>query len=318
MTKIILILLCFLQVTLADDGERITFTSANPFSFYHIITDLENQDPQEVFGILRMPTGVEHKNIPLVIGVAGSLGWGEHNFEYMQMYRNMGIATFELQSFKSRGVTSTVGEQVSVTTAMMILDAYRALEKLGKDPRIDSDRVAITGWSLGGGVTLFTAWNPLKRAITTDISFAAHLAFYPPCFIMPEILDFTDAPLHILIGELDNWTPAAACEELVPLMQENGIDIDITVYEDSHHSFDRAAQPVVDEHGYSFTDCRFKMREDGAVLMNFMDIPMTKPLLQKISFAFCAERGPTYGGNPTSRKSAFEFSEGFMNKHLLK
>ncbi|HIC39648.1 MAG TPA: hypothetical protein EYO79_09315, partial [Candidatus Marinimicrobia bacterium] len=225
MTKIIFILLCFLQVTLADDGERITFTSANPFSFYHIITDLENQDPQEVFGILRMPTGVEHKNIPLVIGVAGSLGWGEHNFEYMQMYRNMGIATFELQSFKSRGVTSTVGEQVSVTTAMMILDAYRALEKLGKDPRIDSDRVAITGWSLGGGVTLFTAWNPLKRAITTDISFAAHLAFYPPCFIMPEILDFTDAPLHILIGELDNWTPAAACEELVSLMQENGIDI---------------------------------------------------------------------------------------------
>ncbi len=73
-------------MTLADDGERISFTSANPFSFYHIITDLENQDPQEVFGILRMPTGVEHKNIPLVIGVAGSLGWGEHNFEYMQMY----------------------------------------------------------------------------------------------------------------------------------------------------------------------------------------------------------------------------------------
>jgi len=52
--------------------------------------------------------------------------------------------------------------------------------------------------------------------------------------------------------------------------------------------------------------------------MNFMDIPMTKPILQKISFAFCAERGPTYGGNPASRKSAFEFAEGFMKKQLLK
>ena len=192
------------------------------------------------------------------------------------------------------------------------------MEKLGKDPRIDSDGVAITGWSLGGGVTLFSAWQPLRRAITADESFAAHLAFYPPCFIMPEIMEFTDAPIHILIGELDNWTPAAACEELVPLMQANGVDIDLTVYEDSHHSFDRSAQPVVDEHGYSFTDCRFKMREDGAVLMNFMDIPMTAPLLQKISFAFCAERGPTAGGNPTSRKSAFEFAEGFMKNHLLR
>ncbi|MBC8322336.1 MAG: dienelactone hydrolase family protein [Candidatus Marinimicrobia bacterium] len=305
------------QLCFAAEGEQITFTSANPFSFYHVITDLENQEPQEVFGILRMPENGEHKNLPLVIGVAGSLGWGEHNFEYLQMYRNMGIATFELQSFQSRGVFSTVGEQVSVTTAMMILDAFRALEKLVEDPRIDNDRVAITGWSLGGGVTLFSAWEPLKRAINPNISFAAHLAFYPPCFIVPEIMDFTNAPIHILIGELDNWTPAAACEELVPLMQEAGTNIDLTVYEESHHSFDRSALPVIDEHGYSFTDCRFEMRDDGVVLMNFMDIPMITPILQKISFAFCAERGPTYGGNPTSRKEAFEFAKGFMKEHLL-
>ncbi len=305
------------QLCFASEGEKITFTSANPFSFFHVITDIENQESQDVFGILRMPENVEHKNLPLVIGVAGSLGWGEHNFEYLQMYRNMGIATFELQSFQSRGVSSTVGEQVSVTTAMMILDAFRALEKLGEDPRIDRDRIAITGWSLGGGVTLFSAWEPLKRAISADVSFAAHLAFYPPCFIVPEIMEFTNAPIHILIGELDNWTPAAACGELVPLMQSAGSDIDLTVYEDSHHSFDRSAKPVIDEHGYSFSDCRFMMREDGAVLMNFMDIPMTAPILQKVSFAFCAERGPTYGGNPTSRKEAFEFAKGFMKEHLL-
>lgn len=312
-----LTILCLIQFCLANDGEQITFTSSNPFSFYHVITDLENQEPQEVYGILRMPENVEHNNLPLVIGVAGSLGWGEHNFEYLQMYRNMGIATFELQSFQSRGVSSTVGEQVSVTTAMMILDAFRALEKLGVDPRIDRDRIAITGWSLGGGVTLFSAWEPLKRAISADVSFAAHLAFYPPCFIVPEIMEFTNAPIHILIGELDNWTPAAACEELVPLMQAEGSDIDLTVYEDSHHSFDRSAKPVIDEHGYSFTDCRFMMREDGAVLMNFMHIPMTVPILQKVSFAFCAERGPTYGGNPISRKEAFDFAKEFMKEHLL-
>mgnify|MGYP003723285807 FL=1 len=55
------------HLCLADNGERITFTSANPFSFYHVITDLENQEPQNVYGILRMPAGVGHKNLPLVI-----------------------------------------------------------------------------------------------------------------------------------------------------------------------------------------------------------------------------------------------------------
>ena len=38
---------------------------------------------------------------------------------------------------------------------MMILDSYRALEVLGDDKRIDSDNIAITGWSLGGGCTFF-------------------------------------------------------------------------------------------------------------------------------------------------------------------
>ena len=94
------------------------------------------------------------------------------------------------------------------------------------------------------------------------------MAFYPPCFIVPEILEFTDAPMHILIGELDNWTPAAACEELVPKMRGNGTNIGLTVYENSHHSFDKNEPPMVDESGYSFTDCRLKMRKDGAVVMN--------------------------------------------------
>ena len=53
---------------------------------------------------------------------------------YMEMYRKMGIATFELQSFSSRGIKSTVGSQIEVTTAMMVLDAYRAFEQLAQHP----------------------------------------------------------------------------------------------------------------------------------------------------------------------------------------
>ena len=97
----------------------------------------------------------------------------------------------------------------------------------------------------------------------------------------------------------------------------NGTNIGITVYDDSHHSFDSSTPPRVDEAGYSFTNCRLKMRADGVVVMNFMDIPMTNPTLQKIGLAFCADRGPTHGGNPESRKAAFVFAKDFMGKHLL-
>ena len=105
-------------------------------------------------------------------------------------------------------------------------------------------------------------------------------------------------------------------------MRDNGVDIEVTVYENAHHSFDRLEPPQVVKHGYKLEDCRLKMRDDGAVLMNFMNIPMTTPLLQKIGLSLCtggffAERGPTFGGNPTARKQSFEFSKKFMSEHLL-
>ncbi|SVC06273.1 uncharacterized protein METZ01_LOCUS259127, partial [marine metagenome] len=152
--------------------------SSNPFSLYQIITDLENQEPQQVYGILRFPEGSDPKNLPLVVGINGSKNWADHHYEYMDMYREMGFATFEQYSFNSRNVKATVGEQVSVTTAMMILDAYRGLDELIQDPRIDPRRVAVTGWSLGGGVALFSAWMPVIEAIAPEGRFAAHLSFY--------------------------------------------------------------------------------------------------------------------------------------------
>ena len=308
-----IIFIIFSSILLSQ--EKIIFNSASPFSFKDIITNLENLDKTEVSGLLKLPKG--EGPFPLIIGVAGSLDWGEHHLEYLDMYRSMGIATFELHSFSSRGIKSTVGSQVNVTTAMMVLDAYKALETLTEHPMINKEKVAITGWSLGGGVALFSGWEPLFRKINPKIKFAAHLSIYPPCIAQPENLKFTDAPMHILIGELDNWVPAKACEELVPEMQKVGVNINLTVYPESHHSFDRDTPLVTREDAYRTVDCRFKLRDDGTVIMNFLNIPMTTPFRQKIGLALCAKRGTTMGGNPKTRKEAFQFAREFIGKHLL-
>ena len=94
-------------------------------------------------------------------------------------------------------------------------------------------------------------------------------------------------------------------------------NIDIDIYKDAHHSFDRKTELKVAENGYKFTDCRFKLRNDGAVLMNFLNIPMTNPFLQKIGFAMCAGRNPSFGGHKESRRKSFEFSKDFMKKNLM-
>ena len=312
----ILSLLIFIN-SHAQKTEKIIFQSANPFALSDIINNLENQTEQEVYGKLTIPKDSinSEKKYPLVIGVAGSLGWREHHYEYMKMYQQSGFATFELNSFKSRNISSTVGSQVEVTTASIILDAYKAFEKLSKHPNIDKNKVSITGWSLGGAVALFSGWKPIIKAISKDLKFASHLSFYPPCFFDPENTEFTDSPIHILIGELDNWTPAEPCNYFVKKISDNS-NVNLTIYPNSHHSFDSKEPITFNEKGYSFKNCLFKLNKEGDVLMNYLNLPMSSPLMQKIGFLFCVERGVNLGGNPKSRAKAFAFSKSFMIRTL--
>ncbi len=315
----ILIFFISLNNTLSQSHQEIIkFESANPFSLNDIIENLDLQEKQNVSGKLKLPfyNKKSNKKFPVVIGVAGSLGWADHHYEYLRMYREMGIATFELNSFKSRNITSTVGTQNEVTIAAIILDAYRAFEILAKHPNIDKDRISITGWSLGGGVTLFSAWLPINNAINKNIKFKSHLAFYPPCFFEPENIEFSDSPIHILIGELDNWTPAEPCEKFVRKLDNNS-NINLTIYEDSHHSFDKDAPVIRNENAYNFSDCLFQLTKDGDVLMNYLNIPMSNSFLQKLGFMFCVSRGVNYGGNPIARERSFAFAKKFMRETLL-
>ena len=297
--------------------EIISFTSANPFSLNDIIESLDEQTPQEVYGKLTLPTDsltIEQK-FPLIIGVAGSMDWRAHHLDYMRMYQQAGFATFELQSFASRNISSTVGSQDQTTVAALILDAYRALDALGEHPAIDGERVALTGWSLGGGVSLFSGWIPVREAIQPKYNFAAHLAFYPPCFFNLLDTNFTQAPIHILIGQADDWTPAEPCQNLVQQLAQN-TNIELTIYPNAHHGFDSEAAVVVNPDGYSFKDCVFDLTPEGDVLMNYLKLPMSNPTLQKLGFMFCVEKGVHIGGNPEARKQSLAFAQDFMQKHL--
>ena len=43
------------------------------------------------------------------------------------------------------------------------------------------------------------------------------------------------------------------------------------------------------------------MRSNGALLMNFFDIPIAIPFRQKVALGLCAKCGTTIGGNPYAR-----------------
>ena len=55
--------------------EIVVFDSKNPFNFYDIFNRIEEISYQQVYGILTKPDSVGV--FPLIMGVAGSAGWGD-------------------------------------------------------------------------------------------------------------------------------------------------------------------------------------------------------------------------------------------------
>jgi dienelactone hydrolase len=173
-------------------------------------------------------------------------------------------------SFTTRGYPAGVctepppGRNV-VGPARRVRDAYAALAYLRTLADVDGRRVGLMGGSHGGTTTLATLVTP-----STDTSsatrnqqpgFAAAVALYPGCAARlggwratrqaggsGPITGYVGvyaptAPLLILIGEKDDWTPAEPCRRLARAAQDAGYAVAIKVYPDAHHSFD-SAKPV--------------------------------------------------------------------------
>ena len=141
-------------------------------------------------------------------------------------------------------------------------DAYGALGALRALPYVDGKRIGIMGGSHGGSTTLATVVapagerDPLFEAKKNG--FAAAVALYPGCGARygewsvtragnrpGPITDYAGvyrplAPLLILIGEKDDWTPAEPCRRMVETSRAAGYPLEINVYADAHHSFDNS------------------------------------------------------------------------------
>jgi dienelactone hydrolase len=213
-------------------------------------------------------------------------------------------------SFSPRGFADGVcfipgNQTASVYGNVRAADAYGALAALRTLPYVDGKRVGIMGGSHGGWTTLAAMFVPLDAdnplAEAKRDGFAAAIALYPSCAPrygawstsksgnFGPITGYSGvyqpiAPLLILSGEKDDWTPAEPCRQLTERSRAAGYPVDIKIYPDAHHAFD-SSYPV-----------RYDARRNNA----------SSP----------SGRGATTGGNLAAWEDAKKEVAAFFAQHL--
>lgn len=166
---------------------------------------------------------------------------------WMERFSKAGYAALLVDSFNPRGVSSTCGAPVNGLSAEIDrpYDAYAALRWLKSRPDIDSDRVALMGWSHGGTSVLSAAAQPnVERLAGSAGGFVQVVAFYPGCRILARGDYRTGPPVLMHLGGADDWTPIPPCENLVRRASGAGGDIRAFVYPGAHHGFDQPSGEV--------------------------------------------------------------------------
>jgi len=125
-------------------------------------------------------------------------------------------------------------------------DAYGALRWLQSQDFIRGDRIVLMGWSHGGSTVLAAIdGSAAARPAGLTHDFRGAIAFYPGCRVAAHATRWrTRIPLVILIGEADDWTPAASCVSLVERVRKEGGPVEIVIYRSAHHGFDIPGQPL--------------------------------------------------------------------------
>jgi dienelactone hydrolase len=202
------------------------------------------------------PEGDEPR--PAVVMLHGCSGLLGTNGRFLSIYGawaseflKAGYVVLVVDSAKSRGF----GETCSANAARKVVwrdrpkDAYAALGWLQAQPYVKPDRIAVVGWSQGGGVVLLTISDKSigrPAGLTTD--FAASVAFYPaacsakrqtqPSTSVPPQGWTTHVPLLVLFGEGDDWTELKSCEDFLSAAKARGNDVELKTYPHATHGFD--------------------------------------------------------------------------------
>ncbi len=225
---------------------RIEYQSITPPNRWEYLRAVkQNTKDVTVYGDLLMPKMMTGTKVPAVVLSHGSGGVNPALFDVWAKELNAaGYAVFIIDSFKPRGIDSTVAEQTQIDISAGIADAYNALKLLATHPQIDARRIALVGFSRGGQVTYEAYFDAARKPVVKDdLKFAAFIPVYQggcTVRIRSDRGNTNNVPLLALLGGKDDSVgDPQNCIDMFKDVNANAhANITWKVYGSAYHGFD--------------------------------------------------------------------------------
>ena len=281
-------------------GEALTIPSANPTNFHQAISDTDAMPRQDLWGKLFLPEGPGP--FPVVIIAPGSLGLQQHHATIAAAITDADIAACAIDPFSTRGVVTTVHNQVQFSFAASAWDILATAEVLAAHPDIDASRIGAQGHSRGGSAVLCAASVHLAAAANAPKLVGVYGA-YPwsgQQFLNPAV---GSTRIRAIIGDRDEWCSPMQVQAHIHAIRVAGGDATVRIVPGAPHSFDRAA-PLDHMPQASVTPGAptFYIADDGAFILPTSDEPDPE-LVDRNGFMYSIKagfgvRGASIAGRP--------------------
>jgi dienelactone hydrolase len=160
--------------------------------------------------------------------------------DYAHRYNDRGYVALVLDSYQARGLANLCRDAgAKLDLEGRTWDAYSAARYLKGLGYVDPKRIVVHGLANGGTTALAIASRDNPEQI------AAVIAAYPDCNLTPR---FT-APVLILVGGGDDWTPARDCQAMVIAAPRTSA-VFLKVYPGASHEFDYPLPVRIDSQGH--------------------------------------------------------------------
>jgi dienelactone hydrolase len=193
---------------------------------------------------------------PAIVALHGCGGpYPQRDAQWGELLRRRGHIVLFPDSFGSRGLGSQCREtkRTVTTTGLRRRDALAAAQWLADRPETPPGGVVLMGWSHGGSTVLAAGRDdPARRGLIRGL-----VAFYPGCGVAARPGGWRPvAPMLLLHGEADDWTPIAPCRAVA---ERAGSAVSFVAYPGAWHNFD------VDIPVRQLRNMPFGQRSDGVV-----------------------------------------------------